>query len=990
MSGYYSKLKAKNEILEVAIGLGFKGSATGSCYQDGCPKHPSRKDKCLTIWPKIQGFKCYHCGKKGDVIDLVMLFKNIDHKDAVNFLADRVKMSHLGGEDLTPQEQAQRDSDSSEKALVENILTVAAGWYHEKLKDFPDMVDHLKNHYGFSEEIIEELQIGFAPPGTSHPKITSDLADYLNNISEFKGKVALSGLFTFQYPRGPFWDFFKGRIVFPYWKGGKVVYMTARATVHTPANKYECYTDQDGNIKSNDKGHPDYIKYKKIRTHDPDNDKRKHISSFLQNDVFMGEDTVRGAKEIIITEGAPDWVSAVDYVFEAISPVTTNFREKDFEKLERLTMGAESVYIINDAEENQAGLAGALKTGKHLTKAGRNVYLVELPRPDGVEKIDLNEFFLNHNAQDLQALMNGSKTVLEFLIDKLPEDFPRALPSIKSDIAPILAELKGGALDHFIDVVRKKCKTNKKAIQDEIDIAAKQKGPEKTEVKEEKSDPEIEKAATAIANDPMLLRNRIGLVNKAGVVGERRVIAMTFCTLDSRLLPDNNASPNVLAAKISGHFGAGKSYTLMNCLSIYPESCYHLITNGSAKSIYYLEKGLKHKALIIMEAFQFQSKNAEDSEFVYVTRSLISEGCIKYQVAEKDENGKFITVEKVIEGPTSFMTTTIMEKLEPQLEDRLFTIHPDQSVKQTKDIIAMTANLKAGLVAQLDEKEIKAWKVYHESLKPVQIVIPYAPKIAVFITRSDMIPITTRRAFGRVLAVIQTVACCYQYQRKRDKEDRVIAQIEDYWMALQIVYEAFRENLGQESRETEDRIAYIQENGPVQYKALKEAWGITGPGITSWAKPRLKDQIIVWCNEDGDEFGDDRGLKKAKSSGNAYLRVNESYSAANIIGLPTAYELTGDSAWDHDGQLLKIYDLALDHRAPDKALSSAKRVLSTDPNTHNEGEVIDRIDESCENDMGIKVIGDDQEITDNFEDKKEDEGSVVPFSFANFDEQYLF
>ena len=987
MSGYYEKLKSKNHILEVAIGLGFKGSAAGACYQGECPKHPSTKGKCLVIWPKIQGFKCYHCGKKGDVIDLVILHKNVSHKDAVIYLADRVKMPHLGGQDLTPQDQTQRGADLEEKSLVENILTVAAGWYHDQVQNFPDMVDHLKDHYGFSEEIIEELQIGFAPPGTSHPKITSDLASYLDKIPEFKGKLALSGLFTFKSPRGPFWDFFKGRIMFPYWKGGKVVYMTARATVHTPADKYECYTDQDENIKTNEDGNHQYIKYKKIRTHDPDNDKRKHISRFIQNDVFMGEDTVRGAKEIIITEGAPDWVSAVDYGFAAISPVTTNFREKDFEKLERLTMGAESVYIINDAEENQAGLEGALKTGKHLTKAGRNVYLVELPRPDGIDKIDLNEFFLNHNAQDLQALMNGSKTVLEFLIDKLPEDFPRALPSIKSDIAPILAELKGGALDHFIDVVRKKCKTNKKAIQDEIEIAAKQKGPQKTEEKEEKSDPEIEKASKAIANDPMLLKKRIDIINKGGVVGERRVIAMNFCALDSRLLPDDNASPNVLSIKIAGHFGAGKSYTLMNCLNIYPKSGYHLITNGSAKSIYYLEKGLKHKALVVTEAFQFQAKNAEDSEFVYVTRSLISEGCVKYQVAEKDENGKFITVEKVIDGPTSFITTTIMEKLEPQLEDRLFTIHPDQSVKQTRDIISMTADLKAGLVAKLDDKEIKAWKAYHESLKPVEIVISYAPKIAEFITQTDVIPITTRRAFRRVLVVIQTVACGYQYQRKRNKYDRVIAQMEDYWMALQIVYEAFRENLGQESRETEERISYIQENGPVQYKTLKEAWGITGAGITSWTKPRVREGVIVWCNEEGNEFEDDRDLKKAKSSGNAYLRVNESYSVANTIGLPTPYELTGDSAWDDGGMLLKKYDLKLDHRAPDKALSSVKGVLTSDLNTHNESEIIDHIGKSDEDDMGIKVIGDDLEITEN---NAEDGDSDEPFSFSKLDGQCLF
>ena len=90
-----------------------------------------------------------------------------------------------------------------------------------------------------------------------------------------------------------------------------------------------------------------------------------------------GTDSIRGAKEIIITEGAPDWVSAVDHGFAAISPVTTNFREEDFEKLAQVTAHADAVYIINDNEDNEAGLKGALKTGKvpHIARAERSFWL---------------------------------------------------------------------------------------------------------------------------------------------------------------------------------------------------------------------------------------------------------------------------------------------------------------------------------------------------------------------------------------------------------------------------------------------------------------------------------------------------------------------------------------------------------------------------------------------------------------------------------------
>jgi DNA primase len=83
------ELKSKSEILTIAFSLGYDGKKSGSCFQGGCPRHGSEGGKCLVIWPRIQGFRCFHCGETGDVIDLVMLYKRCDHKTARDFLADR-------------------------------------------------------------------------------------------------------------------------------------------------------------------------------------------------------------------------------------------------------------------------------------------------------------------------------------------------------------------------------------------------------------------------------------------------------------------------------------------------------------------------------------------------------------------------------------------------------------------------------------------------------------------------------------------------------------------------------------------------------------------------------------------------------------------------------------------------------------------------------------------------------------------------------------
>ena len=327
---YYNELKTYNDIIVTARDLGFNGTKSGSAYQGDCPRHGSSGGKCMIIWPGIQGFKCYHCGASGDVINLVELYKRCNHATAVNFLADRCGMPRLSGvSGLSAEEQARREAEAKEEALVYDMLTAAAEWYHLQLQNYPDIVDHLHNHYGFSAEIIDELKIGFSPPGTSDPGITSDLVLHLGSTAGFKGDLVKSGLFTFSTPDGALWDYFKGRIVFPFWKNGKVVNMIARATSITPVDPYECYADHDGNPKTDAAGQPMYVKYKKLRRSDPGDEKRKHISRFIGAETFMGSDSIRGAKLVIITEGAPDWVSAVDHGFAAISPVTTNFREED-------------------------------------------------------------------------------------------------------------------------------------------------------------------------------------------------------------------------------------------------------------------------------------------------------------------------------------------------------------------------------------------------------------------------------------------------------------------------------------------------------------------------------------------------------------------------------------------------------------------------------------------------------------------------------------
>lgn len=499
--------------------------------------------------------------------------------------------------------------------------------------------------------------------------------------------------------------------------------------------------------------------------------------------------------------------------------------------------------------------------------------------------------------------------LIEKMIDELQDSFPKALPKIRSDIAPAIAPLEDSLAEYYISKLKKKTQAPRKSIVDEIKVAKQNLLPKDTEtagVDEISNDPEIQQLADEIAQDPLLFKNKIDTVNSLGVINERKPIALYLVTIDSRVLQMGSTGSEALATKNSGPYGAGKSHPMFACLTLYPKTAYHLITSGSGKSLYNIDGGLKHKALILTEALQLQGDNGTDNELAYAIRSLVSEGRLTYQYTGYDAEGKKVTIIKKMEGPTSLLTTTVRGRLEAQLEDRLITVHPNISSKQTQDILFKTADMASGNSDQVDKKTISAWKLYHDTLEPVEVVIPYARKIADYVNAGGDLPISARRAFKRVLSVIKTMVTLYQKQRGKDDLGRVIADISDYAIAFQLIEASFRETLGESARYTDKRIKHLMKEGSVLPRVLADKFGVSGAAISQWSKPGIEKGVLSWCDENGSKFLDTESLEKAKRIGKAYIRVVRANS------LPTPFQLTGDPRWDVDGELYQMYDLGFD------------------------------------------------------------------------------
>jgi len=374
------------------------------------------------------------------------------HRRARDYLASIAGLPPLGRFGLSPEDQERAEAARQEEDAVFAVLTDAADHYHEKLLGNREALEWFTGRYAISRQTVERLKIGFSD--------NTGLVDrYLVGEKHHDRKVVdRSGLYVLGRD-GQFHPFFRGRIVFPYWKQGRVVYLIGRKTPWTPPANHE------------------RAKYKKLPTRSP---ARPYISHVVRNEVFYNEDCLATERsEVVITEGVTDCIALAERGISCISPVTVAFREQDHARLLSLVRHVERVYICQDNEVSGVGLAGALKTARFLARNGVDVRVVELPlgekhraarqalaergipqdaSPGQVQqaraglddaaraevdrllaeaKMDLNEYLLAATAEDFRGLMAGALPPVQWQSKRLDPSPPRVEARFQ-DLKPVL------------------------------------------------------------------------------------------------------------------------------------------------------------------------------------------------------------------------------------------------------------------------------------------------------------------------------------------------------------------------------------------------------------------------------------------------------------------------------------------------------------------------------------------------------------------------
>ncbi len=274
--------------------------------------------------------------------------------------------------------------------------------------------------------------------------------------------------------------------------------------------------------------------------------------------------------------------------------------------------------------------------------------------------------------------------------------------------------------------------------------------PEKPEISLTESE---QAAALELLKSPDLMNRILADFEHCGVVGEGTNTLIGYLACVSRKLD------KPLAVMIQSTSAAGKSTLMDAVLALMPEEERVQYSAMTGQSLFYMgETNLKHKILAIAE-----EEGAEQAS--YALKLLQSEGVITIASTGKNETtGDMETKEYRVEGPVMLFLTTTAIDIDEELMNRCLVLSVNESRDQTQAIHAMQRQQQTleGLLAAEDKKHIiDDHRNAQRLIKPLLVANPYAEQLSFIDDKTR-----TRRDHLKYLTLIRSIALLHQYQRE--------------------------------------------------------------------------------------------------------------------------------------------------------------------------------------------------------------------------------
>lgn len=365
-----------------------------------CPFHEDRKPS-LTVEPIKGIYKCFACGKGGNVFTFLAEINGWTFPEAVRYLAGQL------GIEIPEHGRERKDLAESERLIA--VVADAAAYYRDAYQSpRGEAARAYFRKRGIGEEVAARFHLGFAPDEWE------GLLTFLTARGYTPDELARSGLAIQREEHGRWYDRFRGRALFPISSPtGRIVGFGARRMSEDP--------DQPKYINS-----PETPIYHKSR---------------LLYGLFQAKDSIRRRGVALLVEGYVDVIALHQGgIANAIAPCGTSLTSEHASLLSRF---AGRVVLVFDSDA--AGESATARGIDVLLRRDLDVYVLRLP--DGE---DPDSFVRNFGAKELERRIESSSSFLDFRARQLkasgafdaPEQRAEAIRSIVGTISMIPDPLK--------------------------------------------------------------------------------------------------------------------------------------------------------------------------------------------------------------------------------------------------------------------------------------------------------------------------------------------------------------------------------------------------------------------------------------------------------------------------------------------------------------------------------------------------------------------
>jgi DNA primase len=328
-----AEVRAAAEIVEVVSQRTALRRTSGSRYMGRCPFHEERTPS-FSVNPVDKLYYCFGCGKGGDVVRFVQEAENLDFVGAIEWLAERFRVT-LEYEETSPRAEAAR---ARRERLLQLLETTTA--YFERLlwdgEGGAPVRGYLEER-GLGREVATEFRLGLAPG--------AGLAAKARERGFTTEELKATGLVS---ARGT--DYFPARLMFPLADArGRVVGFQARK------------------LREDDP-----LRGKYVNTPESELFKKGHLLYGLH----LARHAIAKQDRALVVEGNTDVIALRQAGLEpVVASMGTALTEQQLRELGRLTR---RLFLCFDADA--AGQEATLRGMELAASQGFDVRVVTLPR----------------------------------------------------------------------------------------------------------------------------------------------------------------------------------------------------------------------------------------------------------------------------------------------------------------------------------------------------------------------------------------------------------------------------------------------------------------------------------------------------------------------------------------------------------------------------------------------------------------------------------